>query len=117
MGRMIAGTLALLLVLMAGVTAHEVTHKGTVVALETSKYAQPGGGVREVQELEVRVVDAKTKRPASRTFTIVDRTRIVRGGKRVALAQAAIQPGDVVEVVVDHDKPGDEAVEIRLSVR
>ena len=61
-------------VLVAGLatpSAHEVTHNGTVVALKTARYAQPGGGTREVRELEV--------------------------------------------AVVDHDKPGDEAIHVRFD--
>lgn len=38
------GTLgAVLMVTVIGL-AHEVTYRGTVVALEATKYAQPGGG-------------------------------------------------------------------------
>jgi hypothetical protein len=95
--------------------AHEVTFAGTVVALKTSKYAQPGGGFREAQELEVIVVDEKTKKPTNRVFTIASDTVVLRAGKKVTLAEAAIRQGDSVQVVVDHDQPGDEAIEVRLS--
>jgi hypothetical protein len=99
------------------VLAHEVTYKGTAVALKATKYAQPSGGAREVHELEVTVVDAKTKKPANRVFTITDKTRLLRDGKPVKAADAAVQKGEQVSVVVDHDKPGDEAIEVRLSAR
>jgi hypothetical protein len=69
---------AVLAVLPALVSAHEVTHTGTVVALNTAKYAQPGGGTREVRELEVAVVDPKTKKVTNRVFTITDKTKITR---------------------------------------
>jgi hypothetical protein len=95
--------------------AHEVTFAGTVVALKTSKYAQPGGGFREAQELEVIVVDEKTKKPTNRVFTIASDTVVLRAGKKLTLAEAAIRKGDSVQVVVDHDQPGDEAIEVRLS--
>lgn len=99
------------------VSAHEVTHNGTVVALQTAKYAQPSGGFREVQELEVTVVDAKTKKPTKMVFTITDKTRLLRDGKRVSAAEAAVRKDERVAIVVDHDKPGDEAIEVRLLAR
>lgn len=114
MKRMAIWTVGAVLTLAVVASAHEVTYKGTVVALQTAKYAQPGGGAREVQELEVTIVDAKTKKPSNRVFTIVEATRVLRAGKRVTVAQAAAQKGEGVEVVVDHDKPGDEAIEVRF---
>jgi hypothetical protein len=102
------------LVLGAVALAHEVTFVGTVVALKTSRYAQPGGGFREAQELEVTIVDEKTKKPANRVFTIASDTVVMRAKKTVPLAQAAIRQGERVEVVVDHDEPGDVAIEVRL---
>ena len=100
----------------AGVlSAHEVTFSGTVVALETAEYAQPNGTTREVQELEVAYVDEKTKRPAQKVFTIDSETRVLRGDKSLSLAEAALQKGETVEVVVNHDTPGDLALEVRLQ--
>jgi hypothetical protein len=115
MARLTAATLGAVVMLAAVVPAHEVTLEGAVVALQTARYAQPGGGFQEVQELEVTVVDARTKRPANRVFTITDGTRVQRDGKRVTLAEAAVEKGDRVAVVIDHDKPGDEAIEVRLT--
>lgn len=109
--------LALVVAFAPFVSAHEVTYRGTVVALETGRYAQPGGGVREVRELHVTVVDAKTKKPSERVFVIVDATRVFRGQATVALADAGIQKGESVAVSVDHDKPGDEAITVRLEQR
>jgi hypothetical protein len=101
-------------VLTVNLAAHEVTHKGTAVALKTATYAQPGGAAREVQELEVTVIDARTGKPVTRVFTITGKTRVIRDGKRIKPADAAVQKGEDVAVVVDHDKPGDEAIEVRL---
>jgi hypothetical protein len=109
--------LALLVVFAPAMSAHEVTYRGTVVKQETGRYAQPGGGTREVQELHVTVVDAKTKKPSERVFVIVDATRILRGQAAVSLAAANIQKGESVAVTVDHDKPGDEAISVRLEPR
>lgn len=104
-----------LVVLPALVVAHEVTHNGTVVALKTARYAQPGGGSREVRELEVAVIDPKTKKVANRVFTITDKTKITRAGKPVAVADVMAQKDEKVAVVVDHDKPGDEAIQVRFD--
>lgn len=97
------------------VFAHEVTHTGSVVTLKTAKYAQPNGGSREVVELEVAVVDSKTKKLTNRVFTISDKTRILRAGKPVTVADAAARKDEKVAVVVDHDKPGDDAIEVRFE--
>lgn len=97
------------------VFAHEVTHTGSVVTLKTAKYAQPNGGSREVVELEVAVVDSKTKKLINRVFTISDKTRILRAGKPVKVADAAARKDEKVAVVVDHDKPGDDAIEVRFD--
>ena len=104
-----------LVILTALVSAHEVTHNGTVVALKTAKYAQPNGGSREVRELEVSVVDPKTKKVANRVFTITDKTKITRAGKAVTVATVTAQKDEKVAVVVDHDKPGDEAIQVRFE--
>jgi hypothetical protein len=100
---------------LATLSAHEVTHNGTVIALKTAKYAQPSGGSREVRELEVAVVDPKTKKVATRVFTITDKTKIARAGKAVAVADVTAQKDEKVAVVVDHDKPGDEAIHVRFE--
>jgi hypothetical protein len=113
-----AAIVAVVAALAAGaiaVSAHQVTHSGTVVALKTTKYAQPGGGSREVQELEVTVLDAKSRKSSPRVFTITPKTKVSRAGKPVALAQLTAQKDEKVAVVVDHDKAGDEAIEIRFA--
>jgi hypothetical protein len=104
-----------LVVVPALLSAHEVTHTGTVVALKTAKYAQPTGGTREVRELEVAVVDPKTKKVANRVFTITDKTTITRAGKPVTAADVTAQKDEKVAVVVDHDKPGDEAIRVQFA--
>ena len=106
---------AAVVVSLATLSAHEVTHNGTVVALKTAKYAQPSGGSREVRELEVAVVDPKTKKVANRVFTITDTTKITRAGKAVGVAEVTAQKDEKVAVVVDHDKPGDDAIQVRFE--
>jgi len=97
------------------VFAHEVTHTGTVVELKIARYAQPGGGAREVVELEVMVVDPKTRKASNRVFTITDKTRILRASKPVKVADVSARKDEKVAVVVDHDKPGDDAIEVRFE--
>ena len=116
--RRATATLLAVVVLVAGsalLSAHEVTHNGTVVALKTATYAQPSGGTREVRELEVAVVDPKTKKVANRVFTITDKTKITRAGKPVTAVDVNAQKDEKVAVVIDHDKPGDEAIHVRFE--
>lgn len=115
LSRALAAAALVLVVVPALLFAHEVTHNGTVVALKTAKYAQPSGGAREVRELEVAVVDPKTKKAANRVFTITDKTKITRAGKPVATADVTAHKDEKVAVVVDHDKPGDEAIHVRFE--
>jgi hypothetical protein len=103
--------------LTVSLAAHEVTHKGTAVAMKVNKYAQPSGPAREVTELEVAVVDPKTKKTDNKIFTISEKTRLLRDGKAIKAADAAVQKGEEVAVVVDHDKPGDAAIEVRLTTK
>ena len=75
------------------------------------------GGFREAQELEVTVINPKTKQPSRMVFTLTPKTRLLRDGKPVTVATAASQKDESVQVVVDHDVPGDLAIEIRLPAR
>lgn len=119
MKRVIGFVAALMLMMSVPMTigAHEVTYKGTAIALKVNKYAQPSGPAREVTELEVTVVDAKTKKASDRVFTLTPKTRLLRDGKRIPATNANVQKGEDVAVVVDHDKPGDEAIEVRLTTK
>ena len=55
---------------------------------------------------------AKTKKVASRVFTITAATKITRAGKPVATVDVTAKKGEKVAVVVDHDKPGDDALRV-----
>ena len=106
---------AVVLAAGAPIYAHEVTYSGTVVALKTSKYAQPDGSTRDVRELEATVADPKTKKPLNKVFTINETTRVVRAGKPVSLSALTAHKDEKVAVVVDHDVPGDIAITIRFE--
>lgn len=100
------------------VLAHEVTYTGTIVKYEVAKYAQPSGTPREVHELHVSIVDEKSKKPATRVFVIVPTTRVLRGQRAVQRTEVSgVKAGETVAVTIDHDKPGDEAITVRLGAR
>jgi hypothetical protein len=105
-----------LLAVPSPVRAHEVTYQGTVVKYEVARYARPSGTPREVHELHVTIVDAKSKKPATRVFVIVPATRMLRGQQAMTRADLPnIRAGEPVAVTIDHDKPGDEALTVRLG--
>jgi len=103
-------------VMPARVLAHEVTYQGTVERYEVARYAQPSGAPREVQELHVRIVDAKSKKPATRVFVIVSATRLLRGQQVLPRTELPnVKAGESVAVTIDHDVPGDEAIRVRFG--
>jgi hypothetical protein len=82
--------------------AQEVTHLGTVIAVEPNR-------------VQVRTVDEKTKREETQWFLVDRDTRIKRGDEFMALAAAKIAPGERIAVLVDPaDKATMRAKEIRL---
>jgi hypothetical protein len=120
MKKMLSVTVAVMTLLAASpaVLAHEVTYQGTVVKYEVAKYAQPSGTPREVHELHVSIIDAKSKKPATRVFVVVPTTRVLRGQQAVQRTElSGVRAGETVSVTIDHDKPGDEAITVRLGAR
>ena len=51
---------------------------------------------------------------ANKVFTLNEKTRLVRGGKPVKAADLSTERREIA-VVVDHDVPGDIAIEIRFE--
>lgn len=82
--------------------AHEVTYKGTVVAVEAAR-------------LRVSVIDDATKKTTPMDFAVTEKTRVFRGDTAVGFAQAHVQKGERVAVTINHDEPGEKATEIRLA--
>ena len=81
-------------VAMVTVRAHETTFMGMVELTEKTR-------------VQVRVVDPEGKRPDTHMwFTVADSTKVTRGDKAVAWAEAALSRGERIVVVVAH---GDEA--------
>ena len=51
------------------------------------------------------------------SFTVTDKTKVLRGDTHVSFADAHIQKDERVAVIVDPDESGSEALEIRLAAR
>ncbi len=104
-------SVATLLFTAATFLAHEVTYKGTVVAVEPNRYAAADGVVAKI---EVKVIDRKR----TIVFEIVQwKTKLFRGQNAVSFTEARIQKDERVAVTVNHDEPGEGALEIRLEAR
>lgn len=97
-----AMVVAVLALAGAPALAHEVTYKGTVIAVESTT-------------LRVSVIDDATKKASPMAFAITERTRVYRGDKVVSITQARIQKGERIAVTINHDEPGQKATEIRLA--
>ena len=110
-------SVAVLMFAAATLLAHEVTYKGTVISVEPGRYAQLDGAVSEIQEIQVKVINDRSKEEMPMVFTVTDKTRVFRGERTVSFAEAHIQKDERVAVTIDHDKPGDDAIEIRLAVQ
>jgi len=101
--------LVLVLLVVAGpvVLAHEVTYKGTVASVETGKTIK----------LRVNVVDEKTKKTTAMPFEADEETDIYRGAVKVKLADAAIQKGEAITLVVNTDDSKTMADTIHLPAK
>jgi hypothetical protein len=99
----IPGLVAIVLALTTAVVlAHQVTYKGTVIALDK-------------ESVSVTVVDDKTKKPVAMKFDFDKETKILRGDKRVTIAEARIAKGEKIAVTIDHDVDETLAIVIRLD--
>lgn len=99
----ISGLVAIVLVMTtAAVLAHQVTYKGTVIALDK-------------ESVRVTVVDEKTKKPVAMKFDFDKETKVLRGDKLVTIAEARIVKGEKIAVTIDHDVDETLAIVIRLD--
>jgi hypothetical protein len=96
--------IAIVLVTSVSVSAHNVTYKGTVVAVDKGS-------------ISVSVIDDKTKKAATMKFDFDKETKFFRGDKAVGVADAKIAKDDKVAVTIDHDVDPTFAIEIRLDVK
>ena len=93
---------AIVLLATVTVSAHLITSKGTVMAVEK-------------ESVKVNVVDPETKKATVRTFFVGSETKVLRGDVVVKFAAANIQKGESITVTVDHDLDEDLAYIIRLG--
>jgi hypothetical protein len=99
----IPGLVAIVLAMTtAAVLAHQVTYKGTVIAVEK-------------ESVRVTVIDDKTKKPVAMKFDFDKETKILRGDKRVTIAEARIVKDEKIAVTIDHDVDETLAIVIRLD--
>jgi hypothetical protein len=100
---LLVGAIALCL---AGSTliAHEVSHNGTVMAVAASK-------------VQVKVIQARTKKESTMDFTVTAKTKVLRGAKTVTFTDANIQTNERISVTVNNDVEGLEAITIRLAAQ
>jgi len=99
----IPGLVAIVLAMTTvAVLAHQVTYKGTVIALEK-------------ESVRVTVVDEKTKKPKEMKFDFDKETKILRSDKLVTVAEARIVKGEKIAVTIDHDVDETLAIVIRLD--
>ena len=99
----ISGLVAIVVAMTtAAVLAHQVTYKGTVIALDK-------------ESVRVTVVDEKTKKPVAMKFDFDKETKVLRGDKLVTIAEARIVKGEKIAVTIDHDVDETLAIVIRLD--
>lgn len=103
--RTFAALIALsLLVGLSSVSAHEMTIKGTVAAVEPTRVQIKTGEEKQGVSPAWYVLDAKTK--------------ILRGKEEVTVAAAKITVGERAVAIVDHDAQGTmKTLELRLAAR
>ena len=92
----------------SGTSAHEVTYKGTVVAVEHNRYAASDGVLGTI---EIKINPGGR----TRTFDITTHTRIWRGETPVDFADARIQRDEPLELKWIDEEAEIGASEIRLA--
>ena len=106
MGRHVTGWTAAVVVAMATLApvalAHEMAHRGTVQAVESER-------------VQVQTLDEAGAPAALTWFTVTEGTEVRRGDTVLTYAAAAIEIGERIVVVVDHDADETAALEVRLA--
>ena len=90
----------------APVRAHEVTYEGTVASVVPNRFASSS---------IVATVGVKSDRGRIPVFEVTPRTKILRGEKQIAFAEARIQKDEPVVVVIIDEESFTAAVEVRLK--
>lgn len=104
--RLFVAAIAVVLVASSAVSAHPMTHQGTVLAVQPTK-------------VQVKsIVDDKTKKTEDVWFVVDKNTKVMRGDKVVPYAEAKIAVGERIVVIVDMDADTKNlAEEIRLAAK
>ena len=93
---------AIIAALTVSLLAHQQTFKGKVLSVAGTN-------------VEVSVVDPKTKKEEPHTFKTDAETKVLRGDAVVTFANAKIRKGENISVTVDHDLDIALALVIRLD--
>ena len=88
----------------ATVLAHQVTYKGTVIAVDAAK-----------MRIQVKVLDSKTKKETPMDFGVTVKTKVLRGDKLVPFGSAQIKKDERISVTVNNDNDATAALTIRLA--
>jgi len=101
---LLLGVTVLVTIAATDLIAHLITFRGTVVKVETTR-------------IQVKAVGEDGKEiPEPMWFAPNEKTKILRGDKRVSLPEAAIKVNERIVVIVDHaDDDRMVVVEIRLA--
>ena len=100
-------TMVAMAVLAMGVStvyAHEMAHRGTVQAIEADR-------------VQVQILDESGASGEVTWFTVADDTQVRRGDETVTFAAAALEVGERIVVIVDHDVDETAAIEVRVAAR
>jgi hypothetical protein len=98
---------AVVLVVMTlapAVLAHEMAHRGTVQGVEAAR-------------VQVQTIDDAGAPAALVWYTVSEDTEVRRGDAVVTFTAAAVQVGERIVVIVDHDVDETAAIEVRLAAR
>lgn len=97
---------ALLLVSAAQISAHPMTIKGVVVAVDKMK-------------VEIAPLDDKGEKPGKPEWHVIGpKVKILRGDKQVTFANARIAADERVVLLIDHGSDGKmTVVEVRLAAK
>ena len=103
--RLLGTALIAFALLATGVSAnalHDVTHKGTVVAVDA-------------QSIKVSVINDKTKKPETITTYHDKETKFLRGDKLVSFADAKIRVKERITVTYNNDDDANVLDVVRLD--
>ena len=101
---LLLAVMILVLALPSAARAHEVTHQGTVQAVETER-------------LQVQVMTEGGEDAELIWFKVTADTKVRRGEAELVYADAAIDQGERIVVLVNNDFDATEALVLRLAAR